>query len=211
MATVLTNDIIQCIWRGTIYGQTIMLTHHYVVGDIAGGGVEMGAFIGAMRTTLNLTGGVSQKLANCYSGDMDNISLIIQDIWPIRYVRSIQLSGYPTGTVASLDTLLPPNICGVIWLRGERAGRTYRSIKHIGAMPASFVDGGNISNIGLAAYGNLGAQLAATLNITVAGTPIALYPVVYHREDPAISRQIFTWEVPDTSRVERRRTVGLGE
>lgn len=211
MAVVLENDIIQALWKGTLFGQTVMTGMHWVVGIGAGGGVEMGAFIGELRTYLDGSGHHSARLAACYSTDLTNINLIIQDIYPIRYVRSIQLSSSPQGTQVVASITLPPNVCGVIWLRGERAGRDYRSVKHIGGMADVFTEGGYLTGSALSAYGNYASQCAAEINLTVSGTPVTLYPVVYHRADPALSRPIKTWEVPDTCRVERRRTVGLGE
>lgn len=207
--TVNTGDIFSIIYRGILFGQETLLTLHYSVA-LSGGSVDepLFDFSDLIQAQIDALGGLSAAYQQSCSRDLVDMNVYIQKIWPTRYIRKIYTPGAGHGEV--LEDSMPPNCSHVITLRGDAAGPTKRGNKHITAVPPSYTAEGVMTGAGAASYTTLAAAMKATISPAVIVGAADLTPIVYHRANPGVSVPITNHILGQTTRTERRRTVGLG-
>lgn len=144
----------------------------------------VGAYVTALSTTWNA------------------VQAVYQWIYPTRFHRRTKTLTADTGVVAGLS--LPPNVSVAITKTSEKATRRSRGTLHMPAVPSAYVTAGLVLPIGKAAYDDLAGFMPVLYQT---GTFV---PILFNRNQPNLSEQIVEGRTEETSRVNRRRTVGLG-
>jgi hypothetical protein len=198
------NDIVEISIEGKINDQQTISTFHYRVGSISGAFPMFGqlaAFLTALRA--------DDKLFNSYqhvtSDQLDRLNMYAQVIYPIRYRYTNDEAPDETGAVDSLA--FPPNVQASITRAAERAGRRYVSHLAVPAVPIGAIVDGKVTDAYKLDLLSLANEMVASY---VLPSGAELNPVIFHPQFSPIFDQI-TFAFPQTtSRVQRRRTVGLG-
>jgi len=204
------NTIVSVNIDGRLDGQQILFTSHWRLrSDAWPGDPEMIATFDAMHNLFDAVDNLFAAYGGCLSEDVTNINSKFQAIHPIRYVY--QTYSFQGGVGLEAEPALPPNVAHVITVRADDTGPGNRGNKHIGGVPTTFSEAGLVTAGGLVAYSGLGSWLQTVQGIEVGPfTNIELEPVIYHRAAPSLSPKITSHVIGTTTRVERRRTVGLG-
>lgn len=201
------NDIIQSTFRGLCFGQQIILDLTFqIFGDFPVGN--------SVSTDLDLInaaiapGGVQNIVTPylaCLPAQYSLLELRSQLIFPTRSAyRQVAFVG-AVGTDPGAATVA--NDSAALTLRTEKSGRSQVATKHIGPVPD------NVSAAGLivAAYklslAALGAKLVTSFVPPTSGSLVV--PVIYHRQTNTTDL-VNQYILGDQSRVQRRRTVGVG-
>lgn len=202
------NGIVQVSLLGRCFGQRIILTHFYRADDasppsatIVGDLTELLSEIGA-GGTAPWTDQYRQCLPQQYTLEEKRAQLI----YPTRSVY-VQVAVNQNGAHEEPATVA--NDAAALTLRTDKGGRRQVATKHIGPVP----DNVNAQGLIIVAYRTLltalGTAMMNPLVITTTGQ--TLIPVIYHRGQLTASDDITSVRVGIQSRVQRRRTVGLGE
>lgn len=210
MAVAAVGDLWELIYDYIYAGQHTLFTLHYKLDSLSGTAPTLAAFIAAFRAEIDGLGDISQQLAACYVDEASNGLLSFQKIWPARYLKSSSAAGYPDGTNDGYAAVMPPNVAMALTLRADFAGPHFRGTKHLGCMGDNFITDGFISAAGQTAQAALGNVLITTVSFVASGTTCSLSPVILNRAGPSTSPTITNYIRGTTSRVQRRRTVGLG-
>lgn len=209
MPVLTSGDTIAVTIEGRLFNQQILLTQHYTAVLVTGPGDPVQDVLFALHTRLDAAGKLYQAYALCLSSEMVGLRCKLQDIWPIRYSYIEEEPTVVTGGV--LEDSMPPNVSQTITLAGITAGRGFTGTKHISAVPLSFTENGmpTIGSVGpMSALANeLRASVAV---VTTFASTYDFNPILYKRAAPLDSEPVVTWRLGSTTRVERRRTVGLG-
>lgn len=193
--------ILEFTVRGVFEGQVCLTVLHYKLvnslglpdGDLA---------ISQLNTEMNdLTDFIGFYSACVHSDYLFN-QLVYQWIWPVRYHRQVKVPVPTAGTVTG--TKLPPNVSGAISKFSDKATRHSRGTVHMPAVPGTFHSQGLITGSGQASYNDLAGHIVLTRQTE------SLIPILFNRVNPAVSEQVTNARAETTSRVNRRRTVGLG-
>lgn len=200
-------DIIQLTYFGRCFNQRIMLTHFYrYAGDTSDG--TYAADLDDMIDQASFGGawGLGDAYMACLPPQYAMEEMRAQVIAPGRQVYVGAATPGVVGTHVSNATVA--NDAAALTLRGPLARRSEIATKHIGPAPD------NVSAAGLltGGYVALMTSLANSLStIRVGFMPgSTLTPIIYHRGSKTASI-IFGIRIGAQSRVQRRRTVGLGE
>lgn len=204
------GDIISVNVDSRLNGQQLLLTTNWMIDDIvASDPVPYFTGMADFATALDVPGALFAQLAGVYSNEVLQIRAYLQRIAPTRNVR-VEVT--PTLTEGQIDSpSLPSNVAVVITCRTDDAGRNQISNKHIGGVPNSFVADSFVNpSIGLPAYNELKTALVTGLSFETTLNTIHVSPVILRKSNVLLSPIITNGIVQRTSRVERRRTVGLG-
>lgn len=208
MANLQNNAIISFQLDGRIDGQQLLLTHHFRIITTPPTSFDMQTVCDELFTWANTADNICDRYVNCLSQQVTGIVCHIQAIHPTRYVKTTYTPAASAGEV--LVAAFPPNVAHAITTRCEQAGKHFRGTKHIGGVPTTFSANGLMEAAALTVYDILGSQFEVAPDLDVIGLDGSLVPVVYNRSSPSTSAQIISHVVQSTTRVERRRTVGLG-
>lgn len=209
--TVAANAFIQLTYRGLHWGQVVMNTFIYrldpigIVIDGPDGAAAMAEIKAQLEAPLNM----DDDYIAAVSSDMTEIVKDLQWISPTRYLKQTYTVGI-TGTGEAPAVSMPPNVSHVFTLRGDIAVPVRVGTKHIPAVPIEWVDEGKPTGAAQAIYATLAAQAKNDFPITVGGDSFNVLPYVFNRDEPLTSVLVTAWRLGETTRVERRRTVGLG-
>lgn len=204
---LLNNDIVRIEARGQAFGQQIILTHHYLcVGDAPAVNTIL-QDLTALNTALDLLGALDLRtpylacLPNSYTLDFFRSQRI-------RTVRSVMVDKVQGNPGTNINPATVANDSGAITLRSNLAGRGKYCVKHIGPAP----DGASANGLLTAGYKNLLGALADRLltSFTPPGLGTLFVPVTYNRVTHNVEI-LTTRAIGAESRVQRRRTVGLGK
>jgi len=132
--------------------------------------------------------------------------VVYQWIHPLRYGRQEIVNVNATGGVAF--PALPPNEGFSITKRGLQAGRRFIGSTHVYGLPVRDQTLGQLNAFELDERANLADKIQTT--ITLAGGGPIFTPVIFSKSAPTTSPEIVGTVVQQTTRTERRRTVGLG-
>lgn len=203
---LLNNDKVQVTYRGTCFGQEIILTQGFtVVGDFPVittvsqdlDSINTDLVVGVLNTTL-------PNYLACLPGQYTNTAIRSQKVNAVRSAyREIGTGGI--GTNANNATVANDSAC--LTLRGAFAGRAFISNKHIGPVP----DASSAAGLLTLAYRLLVSALGVSMiqQWTPTGSGSLLVPSVW--ANPAANSLFLTAvKVGLQSRVQRRRTVGIG-
>jgi len=201
------DSVIQVTFRGSYAGQRIMMVRHYTnfgvfpAGTIQANLQEVIDDVAAAGT-LNIETSYRAALPPEYQLE----EIRAQLIKPTRSAYTLQALAAAPGTWAT--SALTGNRSAVITLRTPDAGRDQVSNMHIGPSP----DDSSVDGVLTVAYDTALSALASKLvtTFTMANGVVVLAPIIYHRAAGTKS-VVNGFHINPYARVERRRTVGLGE
>jgi len=210
MRPVQGGAIIEVSNIGVLNGQRVMNVWHYRFDGAPTPIVDGDELQSELRAVIQ--GGAAAGLlpalrAMCVE-PMDWQRIRYQWIAPIRYSPVDVTVG--NGPGADVAVPLPQNVCGVVTLQSIFAGPGSTGRKHFGGLSVDAIEAGLVT----AAF-----KAAAILVMETMSSPVptpavqinsSLVPVVYDRVDYTISVPWTGYTIQDTSRVLRRRTVGVG-
>lgn len=206
---VLVGDSVELQWIGSCFAQTIRmnLTYRCAVQNV---GRTTGQTLQELLTTVNGAGAnaITPQYLACLPPQYSLLETRAQVIRPTRsaYTSQVFVGGTP-GTHASPATVA--NDSAAVTRRTALAGRRQVSTLKVGPVP----DAVSAAGLLVAAYKVLLEAFAGRTTITI------LNPVGTEQFIPTIltatgfpdGRDLETFRIGDQSRVQRRRTVGLGE
>lgn len=198
------GSILEMSYHGKVDGQLFISQLHYL---FATGTTIVDGEAAALEMidNLNNAGNLSDDYLACIPDEVGGIRLRAQWITPIRYRYVVDPGGVRQGTVASPS--MPSNVAVALTKTGEKANRHNIGTLHMPAVPASFIGDSLLTVLGQIAYDELCSDLPDNF---ILATGQDLRPVLFNRVAPSTSVQIVQAFPQDTSRVNRRRTVGLG-
>lgn len=171
-----------------------------------GGASEDGlAKMNALLNVITSANHLFQKFYACLSQDAQSLKIFGQWIDPIRYAYLWRPDVITEGQVA--EGALPANVGVTITRRGELANRHHISNIHMGAVPASWVVNSQVVQPVGEPYQEL---VDKSCEVIIAAGGDQFDPVAYNRAASANSALLTTGYVQTTSRINRRRTVGVG-
>lgn len=210
------NDVCLVTIRGVLLDQVVMTTlaYRHAPGSVV---ITNGAaFLDDMFANLDQAGDVLEDLVGALPGNMGEILVDLQWVYPIRYRKKTYT---PTINLGQGSDTTISNIAAVITVAGEQASRRTIANKHI---PISQLDveAGQLTAGYAAVLEAYKTQILADL-LPVAGHPME--PIIWgppkaaytkcgkdYPALPALRTDIVTAVIQDTSRVMRRRTLRLG-
>lgn len=204
---LLNNDIVQVQFRGNCFGQQIILNHNY---GILGNWPVLTSVAQDLQSIITAVaaGGVQNIEASylaCLPPQYSLTEIRAQRITPIRSAyQSIALAGV-IGTHASPATVANDAAC--ITMRTVNAGRKQVANQHIGPVPDAVSAAGLLVGAYVVILSALGTKLVSAFAPPGSGSVVV--PVIVHRGGPGPDT-ITNFIVGPQSRVQRRRTVGIG-
>lgn len=204
---LLDQDIVQVNWFGSCFGQRIILdTTYLVLGNFP---VGDSFFQDAQRIVNLVTAGGAIDVQTAYLAALPpQYSLEEIRVQKINGVRSAYFSnGFvaTVGTNANAATVANDAAC--ITLRTQKAGRNQVANKHIGPAPDAVSAAGLLVNAYKTVLTALGGKLVISGIPVGSGSIIA--PTIYHRA-AGTNDLVQQFLIGQQSRVQRRRTVGVG-
>jgi len=207
MAAAAAGQVYLVTLKGTLCGQTILNTFHYVIENMPAGGVSVDGVYTALETHFEAPGSLIDLFVDCCPTNYQLVEMWIQCVGPTqRYVKFVSLQGIAGQFPAVADQA---NVAAVITRTTEKSGRSQVSSLHIpiGGNSDWMTDGVlNVDPI------NTMQLLCDDIPTQIGTAPaLTLDPVIYHGPVPAPVPDDIIKAVPrTTARVMRRRTVGLG-
>ena len=200
------GDIVQTTVVGRCYSQRILLSLMWRVSQAGPPEESVNVQLGQLFDAIKV-GGTHDKMTaylDCLQTDYQMLGLRNQVVRPVRtayrFDESVHLGTGGAGTVA--------NDSAALTLRTAVAGRNQVATKHIGPIADGSSLDGRLTLAFRAKVATLGALLTQEVQIAVGG--LTFTPVIFHRSTNTFN-VIETYVVGEQSRVQRRRTVGLGE
>jgi len=201
-------DIVEVTLLGKCFEQDIQNKFHYAVTEVSGAPQSSLTSFTALDADLIAGGGLLNLMLLLAPEDYHLTGVRYQVISPVRQVS------YPiVHTQDGLNTCNTAmcNIAFAITKRGDLAGRRNISTTHvIGTSDPSLAQFGKITPAALALAENIAAFMDNAVEFTVGGVDYTLNPVIFHPTDPLNPTPITSCIVQPTTRVMRRRTVGIG-
>lgn len=192
-----------------LFGQQILFTTHWRFDSVEPGTtVQAEETFEAWAAFLDSAEGWGKAYADSVSQSLTGLTYVFQRIQPVRMVSKRIASTFTEGQVA--EDSLPPNTSHVLTLRCDETGRNKVGNRHIAAVPPSFTENGMITADGITALSGLGETLMPFTSFEVGLDTLQFGPVIYHRDAIPTYSEITNYSIQQTTRVERRRTVGLG-
>lgn len=208
--TVAPNDLFRVAAVGEAFNQRIILTHAYAVQTVSGAPSEA-TVSGFLLDQLRAGGGgdlFETLYLACLPPQYTLLYWQVQKVAPTRF-RYYKFTRTQAGTHAAAARTA--NQAAVITFGTLLGGRSQVSNKHIGPIP----EGVNVQVDGLvaSAYKDKLSPLASGMlqSVGTFGDPANLVPCIPHRTPAGSYTLMFNNIVQSTIRVQRRRTVGLGE
>lgn len=204
MAGLAVNDRVQVSIWGLCFNQRIILSHWYKVTQVNGDPRTVTQDLLAIIAKLKDGGPadiVTPYLA-CLATQYIPQTIRVQKITTPR--SAYQSANIAAGTPEGQDATVA-NDSAVLTLRTDRAGRSQISNKHIGPVPDAASAAGLVTNAWRAKLAVLGVALLSEVTFGETGSMV---PVVPHPNGSA--DQLVGQIIGETSRVQRRRTVGIG-
>lgn len=200
------GDKVQLRFYGQCYSQRIIFGMDYLVTQAAAPG---DTYVFNMTSLINDVdvGGVNTIVPEylvCLNTDYTLLKITAQVVKPVRLAYVAKNVARPaSGGVGNVA-----NDSACLTLRTPNSGRDQVANKHIGPIPDSVSISGRLDIAYKAVVAGLGDKLIVPIQPVALGPIYA--PVIYHRF-PDTTDIITSFIVGDQSRVQRRRTVGVGE
>lgn len=200
------NAIIQVVMKARHEFQDIMSVFHYRRTD-SGTIADGAAMLDLFWNRWDSVGGMLDDWTNAMSEKAVAVETRLQWITPSRFAYVVKTDpARPSGLVPG--DAMPVNVACSITKRCQNAGRSFVGTLHMPAVPTDFITNGGITAFGVARYAALIEEMLK--EIVTLGTVQHFSPVLFHKSSPDISPVIVNASLQPFSRVERRRTVGLG-
>lgn len=208
MANVAVNDIFSVIQVGNMFDQRILSTYAYQVFNIAAGPVDTATLAAALDAQLSAPGELLQLVRNAAPTDYNHVETWYQRIAPTRVVRDV-FAGTGVGTNGAANV---SNVAAVVERRGDIANRKNISCLHVPmADVAANVVAGYVTAAMTSKLVAIGAKLITSYSLTAGGATVVMVPCIYNKGSVPNCSIITRYYAQATSRVMRRRTVGVGE
>jgi len=203
--------VLQVSIIGRYAGQRIMNVWHYWLVDPTPVGLDGDAVVTALMAVLNPGGGGDiLRLYRTMSNEAcDWLQVRCQWISPIRYSYTVFTNGTGPGEVVGQP--LPANVAGVVTLRTTDPGPGGMGRKHFSGLTVTDVSGSIMTNDFLVNVSPILDRMGQFIDLAALSADASLVPIVYNKTDLAASNIWTAYTIQDTSRVMRRRTVGVGE
>jgi hypothetical protein len=205
---LMNNDVVRVQWRGLCFGQRIILNNDYIViGDLnplTSVAQDLGNILASAAV-----GGVDDKTTRylaCLPPQYTMTDMRAQKLNPARSAYVSLATPATVGTHASPATVA--NDSAALTLRTPLAGRKFYGTKHIGPIPDAASAAGLLTGAYKTILGLFGADLIAPLVPGGVGGYLANCVL---NMPTLIGTFTTNFIVGDQSRVQRRRTVGIGE
>lgn len=206
---ILPGGILEVSLVGLHQAQRILTILHYRADPAIGSFPEFNTAASEFLDQLLVTGGVVETYLECLSEEYTFSAVRLQLIHPVRHAfKNFPQTG-ASGDVAS--PALPPNDGAMIVKRTDETGRHQRGAVHMPCVPTTFVDGGMLTTPAKVAYNAFGSAMVTNFVTMSGGGQTQWDPVIFNRLQPANSPVFTSATAEDTSRTNRRRTVGRGE
>lgn len=202
------TSIVQMIIRGRYANQETMNVIHLSpvdppAGDIADGLANLEQIISSFDIT---PGGWSDLLSKCCHENFSIDWIQAQYVWPTRMAYLRRATETTAGTLVGTEA--PPNVSATITYQCDGVGRHQRGNQHIGGLRGEDVTEGRLA---LTLFDDLKTLADFLAEPTIAlDVGFAYEMCIFQRAAPGASAFVTHNTVQTTSRVERRRTVGLG-
>lgn len=203
MYTVDNGAILEAVVSYQFAAQQCLNVSHWKFGTDAGA-VDGVAAINEFDGLFNAGLGYVRKLANCMHVNAIIQQVSYQWIFPTRYAYRTKAPTVGVGQIAG--AALPPNVALALERFNDNTTRHDRGEMHIGAVPGIFVDNGSVTG---AAQLNFDELITKATSVIV-GFGTTYTPILFNRAAPAQSKVVLAGRLRQTSRVLRRRTVGVG-
>lgn len=211
------NTIVEVRIVYSVNGQTCMNVTHWDPEDNAAGWTPLEAeeeLATAIRDQGE--GGLLKEMRDFMSQDAVVTEIQVQAIWPTRF-RTFALPINLAGVVAQDCTA--QNVQGSIEKFGEIADRHNIGAFHLGGVPVTAYDAGELTGAAVAQLGNVATALMTP--ITTANAPVTTYnPVILNKEKTIVDgkphyeiigfSRVYGATAKTELRVMNRRTVGRG-
>ena len=194
-------------YRGSLFNQLILNTFYYRVAYLAVPGTT-NAKQTVLLGLLTGAGGHWEKFLACLPNQYVCTRIDIQKVGPYRTI-ALQT---PEGASGSngLD-VLRANVAISIERRGELARKQdVGRVQVVGTDDSAWIDNGNVQIGAFTALNNFGAKIIAPQG-TMGSTDTFVPVLSAFHAGARINTDILTYTVQPTSRVMRRRTVGVGK
>lgn len=205
---LLNADLVNVSFRGICFGQQIILSRMYtIVGDFPVG-TSVATDLGSILTQL-LPGGLND-VATPYLACLP-ATYTLQQVQAQRWkpTRSAYVPNALVGFVGTnVGAASVANDAAAITFRTALAGRSHTGTAHIGPVPDTASVAGLLTAAYTALLGTLGQALLNSFSPPTSGSVVA--PVLWNRATNTIDF-LQNFIVQSTSRVQRRRTVGVGK
>lgn len=204
MANVNNGAILEVVIHSMLNGQRQMTVLHYRLSDLSTPADQF-VKLEAVDDRFALADGIYDAVANASGNDCEFQPVQLQWIFPTRYAyrkfASMPLIGqYP-------NICLPSNVSATITKKGEEAGRHSIGAVHLPNVPQETMVAGIFQAPYTTALGDLATALKTPYTLATGGT---LTPIIANKASLGGSKDVFTTVVQDATRVQRRRTLGLG-
>lgn len=210
------QDVAMVSFLGDLHGQRVITTWHYMI-DISTVGTQDGqALATAMKNFFIGPGKLYSRYLAVMPAEWVAEFMDIQWIAATRYRKD----SFTRTDIGAGGTTSVSNLACAITLQGDQASRRTQAVKHIPGVGGADATAGILNGAYLALAEALRNEASA--DIVVTGT--TLHPIIYGRaitadptHVPPIAGQtekktlISSGFVNSKVRVQRRRTVGLGE
>lgn len=207
MASIGNNDIAQVTMIGKHAGQYVLSVFHYQYEGPAVGADQYQAVLAALSNDFYqrvwlAAGGMRSCVAPQYYLQRIRTQIVhtIRGYYVDQMVDSI-------GNAAG-EPALPPNDSVCVSIFGEKVGRGRTGSKHFPAVPADWILSGTIDPDRIGTY----VSAAQKFQLVLLGADPAqnFRPVIWNPRMPLERNRVRGIRVEETSRIMRRRTVGVG-
>lgn len=198
------GSIISYTIRGVLNNQEVMSVFHYKM--IGAAAPDITLLMDGVNAVLGAAGSLYARWIDYVNNALVSVKTRIQVIYPVRYAYFEYTQALTVGQGAGLAA--PQNVSAAITRRGVDAGRGNIGTIHMPGVNANDIGSGNIVGGAIAKLTLIGSESNVTRASGVAGVDIL--PILYKRSAPGASVPPVSFIVQSSSRVERRRTVGLG-
>lgn len=202
------GDIIETQVRGRCFGQRIILTEHFrVLGSFPEGN---SVATDLKQISTDFLAGEARAFIPVYLAALPPQYIAeevrAQRIWPERAAYQSTVLTDLVGTNANAATVA--NDAAAVTMRTQLSGRRFLGTKKIGPVPDAVSSAGLIIDAYILLLAAIATKMQGSWVPPASGS--LLQPVIWHR-DIFTFTEIRGFAIGKSSRVNRRRTVGIGE
>lgn len=206
------NDIVMVSFDGRCLNQRVLFTQFLRVAQPTSATISEVQDL--KQITDDMAGGVGAPWMDRFlalkPGNYVLRAIRAQRIYPVPRSVYVETGVNLTGLWEGLDAETV-NLAGVLTFKTDFSGRSQVSNKHIGPLPN---DAYSLGTLGASLKTDMGDFGDTVLSGFVSSVGTNLKSGIYHKDGDGAANKwdsFTSWQIGDTVRVMRRRTVGLGE